>query len=296
MRRASATQNERRKKKETNELEKHKDSICALLWGGRMGQATKRHTVFVLRHPFHRTTHPTSHNLRHHTAAPLARHVADVLVERGGGGVGGGRVYPSLPRSLAMAHAPINKLIFTPHPHTTPTHHRWPGRACFSAIRPSTRRLLLRWPLSASTAAPPRRAVIVGAGLQGVTTAYALHQRGVHDITLLERGPEVARFASRANCGMICPILSQPLNSVGTARVAVAAALKAMAGVEQDRRRSKGVVVGRGQLANPHFMAWGLLVLALLGGDAGQGRPRHVRPSRPPSAAPPPASPPRPAA
>lgn len=48
---------------------------------------------------------------------------------------------------------------------------------------------------------------------------------------------------------------------MSTARKVVASALKAVMGMEVDRRFSNEIVVGRRQLVDPHFVAWGGLFL-----------------------------------
>jgi D-amino-acid dehydrogenase len=48
------------------------------------------------------------------------------------------------------------------------------------------------------------KAVVIGAGVVGVTTAYYLSKYG-HEVTVLEREPEVATLASAGNAGLIAP-------------------------------------------------------------------------------------------
>ncbi|MFX7941958.1 FAD-dependent oxidoreductase, partial [Acinetobacter baumannii] len=47
-----------------------------------------------------------------------------------------------------------------------------------------------------------KHCVVIGGGVVGLTTAWALLERG-HAVTLLEREPEVARGASLANGGQL---------------------------------------------------------------------------------------------
>ncbi|HVV83190.1 MAG TPA: FAD-dependent oxidoreductase, partial [Kofleriaceae bacterium] len=56
----------------------------------------------------------------------------------------------------------------------------------------------------------PERAqvAIVGGGLAGLTTAWALAERGVGDVVVLERGPALAAQASARNAAM-CRALAE---------------------------------------------------------------------------------------
>ena len=54
--------------------------------------------------------------------------------------------------------------------------------------------------------------VIIGAGLQGLATAFTLIQRG-ENVLVLERDSDVASSASFANAGMLTPSQSSPWNS-----------------------------------------------------------------------------------
>ncbi|WP_026353218.1 FAD-dependent oxidoreductase [Solimonas variicoloris] len=56
--------------------------------------------------------------------------------------------------------------------------------------------------------------VVVGAGLMGLCTAAALHQRG-YDVRVIERGPDVGLETSFANGGMLTPSMSEPWNAPG---------------------------------------------------------------------------------
>src|ERR1700761_5890706 len=58
--------------------------------------------------------------------------------------------------------------------------------------------------------AEPRSAIVVGAGIVGLSTAWFLQERGV-SVTVLDRGG-VAAGASWGNAGWIAPSLSVPLN------------------------------------------------------------------------------------
>ena len=46
--------------------------------------------------------------------------------------------------------------------------------------------------------------VILGAGLAGVTSAWELLRDG-HEVTVIDRGAEVANFSSFANAGLVAP-------------------------------------------------------------------------------------------
>src|SRR5260370_13214522 len=48
------------------------------------------------------------------------------------------------------------------------------------------------------------KAVVIGAGVVGVTTAYYLARNG-HEVTVVERESEVATVASAGNAGLIAP-------------------------------------------------------------------------------------------
>jgi D-amino-acid dehydrogenase len=62
----------------------------------------------------------------------------------------------------------------------------------------------------------PRSAVVVGAGIVGLSTAWFLQERGV-DVTVVDR-TGVAAGASSGNAGWISPALTIPLNSPGVLR------------------------------------------------------------------------------
>src|SRR6476646_11190385 len=56
--------------------------------------------------------------------------------------------------------------------------------------------------------------VVVGAGLQGVASAWFLAQAG-HRVTVLERAASVAQGASHANSGLLTPSRADPWNEPG---------------------------------------------------------------------------------
>lgn len=65
----------------------------------------------------------------------------------------------------------------------------------------------------------PRSAVVVGAGIVGLSTAWFLQERGV-DVTVVDRAG-VATGASWGNAGWIAPALTMPLNSPKVLRYAL---------------------------------------------------------------------------
>jgi D-amino-acid dehydrogenase len=65
----------------------------------------------------------------------------------------------------------------------------------------------------------PRSAVVVGAGIVGLSTAWFLQERGV-DVTVVDRSG-VAAGASWGNAGWIAPALTMPLNSPKVLRYAL---------------------------------------------------------------------------
>jgi tRNA 5-methylaminomethyl-2-thiouridine biosynthesis bifunctional protein len=59
----------------------------------------------------------------------------------------------------------------------------------------------------------PRRVIVVGAGIAGVTTAYLLARRG-HDVALFDREERAADGASGNPAGVVMPFLSHPEDPV----------------------------------------------------------------------------------
>src|SRR5262245_50372371 len=59
--------------------------------------------------------------------------------------------------------------------------------------------------------------VVVGGGAIGACCAYELAQRGA-DVTLLERGEELAAGASSGNAGLLCPSHSAPIANPASVR------------------------------------------------------------------------------
>lgn len=64
------------------------------------------------------------------------------------------------------------------------------------------------------------RALVIGAGIAGVCTAYHLARDG-HAVTVLDRREGVALETSHANAGLLTPSQSSPLNEPGIARQAI---------------------------------------------------------------------------
>lgn len=58
------------------------------------------------------------------------------------------------------------------------------------------------------------RVIVIGAGLQGTTTAYFLAERG-HEVVIVERATDVARETSHANGGIIHASNAAPWNAPG---------------------------------------------------------------------------------
>jgi D-amino-acid dehydrogenase len=59
--------------------------------------------------------------------------------------------------------------------------------------------------------------VVVGGGAIGVCCALELARRGA-DVTLLERGEELASGASSGNAGLLCPSHSAPIANPDSVR------------------------------------------------------------------------------
>ena len=62
----------------------------------------------------------------------------------------------------------------------------------------------------------PRSAIVVGAGIVGLSTAWFLQERGL-EVTVVDR-TGVAAGASWGNAGWIAPALTLPLNSPSVLR------------------------------------------------------------------------------
>ncbi|KAA8963988.1 FAD-binding oxidoreductase [Mycobacterium sp.] len=75
----------------------------------------------------------------------------------------------------------------------------------------------------------PRSAIVAGAGVVGLSTAWFLQERGVQ-VTVIDR-VGVAAGASRGNAGYIAPALTIPLNEPHILRYGAQALLKPTAGV-----------------------------------------------------------------
>ena len=48
------------------------------------------------------------------------------------------------------------------------------------------------------------KALVLGAGIVGITTAYELNRDG-HEVTVIDREPEPANFTSFSNAGLFAP-------------------------------------------------------------------------------------------
>jgi len=65
------------------------------------------------------------------------------------------------------------------------------------------------------------KVIVIGAGLIGVTTAFALRSQG-HDVTVIERKQSAGRETSFANGAILTPSMSDPWNAPGSWRVLLA--------------------------------------------------------------------------
>ena len=96
-----------------------------------------------------------------------------------------------------------------------------------------------------------KRAVVIGAGIAGVSTAYYLARCG-YDVTCLEKNARVAREASYLNGGLVCPSLTLPWPCFGLLKTALVSILKGDGNV-----RVKWSQV----LFDPQFYRWSLSFL-----------------------------------
>jgi len=69
------------------------------------------------------------------------------------------------------------------------------------------------------------KVLVIGAGIIGVTTAYALRCRG-HEVTVLERQDGPAREASFANGALLTPSMADPWNGPGCLRALLGSLLR----------------------------------------------------------------------
>ena len=74
---------------------------------------------------------------------------------------------------------------------------------------------------------PPRSAIVVGAGIVGLSTAWFLQERGVQ-VTVVDR-TGVAAGSSWGNAGWIAPALAIPLNEPATLRFGLRSLLSSAA-------------------------------------------------------------------
>ena len=93
------------------------------------------------------------------------------------------------------------------------------------------------------------RIVIIGAGLQGLTTANALLDRG-EEVLLLERSSGVGEGASFANAGMLTPSQANPWNSFSDI-------IRIISGIG---RKGSPMLLKLNQI--PSLFSWGLRFLA----------------------------------
>ena len=89
------------------------------------------------------------------------------------------------------------------------------------------------------------KAIVIGGGLIGVTTAYFLRSRG-HDVTVIERQGGVAEETSFANGGFLSPSMAEPWNAPGCWRVLLRSIGRSDAAIQLRWR------------ALPSLMGWGV--------------------------------------
>src|SRR3979409_2534050 len=65
------------------------------------------------------------------------------------------------------------------------------------------------------------KAIVIGSGLIGVTTAYFLRRRG-HEVTVIDRAEGPGRETSFANAALLTPSMAEPWNAPGCWRVLLA--------------------------------------------------------------------------
>jgi D-amino-acid dehydrogenase len=90
-----------------------------------------------------------------------------------------------------------------------------------------------------------KQTVIIGGGLIGLSTAFALHQRGVPNITVIESGPG-AHGASVVNAGWIVPAHSDPVPAPGLVRQSLRWMTKS----------DSPLYIKPGAMADPQFAKW----------------------------------------
>ena len=64
------------------------------------------------------------------------------------------------------------------------------------------------------------KAIVLGAGIVGITTAYELNRDG-HEVTVIDREAEPASFTSYANAGLIAPAHSYAWSSPAAPRILI---------------------------------------------------------------------------
>ena len=62
------------------------------------------------------------------------------------------------------------------------------------------------------------KAIVLGAGIVGITTAYELNRDG-HEVTVIDREAQPASFTSYANAGLIAPAHSYAWSSPAAPRI-----------------------------------------------------------------------------
>ncbi|MFC0863968.1 NAD(P)/FAD-dependent oxidoreductase [Sphaerimonospora cavernae] len=107
----------------------------------------------------------------------------------------------------------------------------------------------------------PRTAVVIGAGVVGLSTAWFLQERGV-DVTVVDRGG-VAAGASWGNAGWLSPGLAIPLNEPGVLRYGLSSLLNPNAPLHVPATPDPGLLAFLTKFAlNCSWKSWGRAVRA----------------------------------
>jgi len=71
-----------------------------------------------------------------------------------------------------------------------------------------------------------KRAIVIGGGIAGVSTAYYLAKTCNYEVTCIEKRRRVARVASYLNGGLVCPSLTLPWPCFGLLKTALVSLIK----------------------------------------------------------------------
>ena len=77
------------------------------------------------------------------------------------------------------------------------------------------------------------KAIVLGAGIVGITTAYELNRDG-HEVTVIDREAEPASFTSYANAGLIAPAHPYAWSSPAAPRILIEVAVAQRPGAEAE--------------------------------------------------------------